>query len=179
MITILGVDIAFRNMGLATMTYDGKSLNVVKLKLVTTEKSPNKQALVSNDDLRCARELRGALLAEMWGCDMVMAEIPTGSQSARASWTLGISTGVLSTIDLPMIEVSATEGKLASVGKKTASKQSMIDWAYNKYPKAEWLTTRRKGSWELVLANEHLADAIAAVHAGIKKQEFKLIQMGQ
>ena len=60
------------------------------------------------------------------------------------------------------------ETKLATVGTRTASKAEMISWATDLYPKAPWI---KRGA-KFTLANEHLADALAVGHAGVKTDQF-------
>jgi hypothetical protein len=69
--------------------------------------------------------------------------------------------------------VTPTEVKLAATGNKNASKQEMIDWAVEAHPEASWLRHKRKGVMELTAANEHLADALAAIYAGVLTDQFK------
>lgn len=65
--------------------------------------------------------------------NMVVVEVPVGSQSARSMASYGICIGILASITKPMIQVTPTEVKMATVGSKTASKQDMIDWATSAY----------------------------------------------
>ncbi|GAL23016.1 hypothetical protein JCM19235_1317 [Vibrio maritimus] len=104
--------------------------------------------------------------------NMVVVEVPVGSQSARSMASYGICIGILASITKPMIQVTPTEVKMATVGSKTASKQDMIDWATSAYPDADWLTVTRKGKKVITAKNEHLADSIAAVHAAILTDQF-------
>ena len=81
--------------------------------------------------------------------------------------------GVLSSITKGLIQVTPTEVKLAACGKKTATKAEMITWAATLYPKVNWYSRKLHGVETLTNKNEHVADAIAAVHAGIKTEQFK------
>jgi hypothetical protein len=50
----------------------------------------------------------------------------------------------------------------------------MIEWAVAKHPDAPWL--RRGG--KLIAKNEHLADAVASIYAGLKTAQFaSVLQM--
>ena len=82
----------------------------------------------------------------------------------------GICVGILANSALPLIQVDPSEVKLATVGNRTASKADMIAWAVGLYPDADWLQDR---SGSLIAANEHLADAVASIHAGMKTSEFR------
>lgn len=175
---ILGIDAAFSSMGLARMFVEsrgGHIVDVQSLRLVCTEGQHKKEVRKSSDDLRRACELRAALIKESQGALIAMAEVPSGSQSSRASWSLGIAVGILAGCPIPLVQVSQLEVKLASVGKRTASKDEMIEWARSLYPHANWLTHRGK----LTKSNEHLADAIATVHAGVRTDAFRLICSAQ
>lgn len=176
-INVLGMDPSLNNTGLAVCEVDvehGVLTRVIDLHLASTENRAGKRVRKNSDDLRRAREVlkAAALLIKKHQCRLVMAEVPTGTQSARGSISNGICIGILAAIPRPLIEVSPTEVKLATVGKKTASKQDMIDWAVTAYPNAPWLRRKYKGQMELLKTNEHLADATAAVQAGIETEQF-------
>lgn len=176
-IKVLGIDMAFENMGLVFAEVDVMTCEVVSvtgLKLVKTQKGKDsKQVRKSSDDLRRARELHQAIVEASRGVGLAMAEVPGGSQSARAAKTLGIATGVLASVQCPLIEVSPDEVKLASVGSKTASKEDMRQWAHEKFPSAGWITRKLKGEFVPTNDNEHLADALAAIYAGVQTPAFK------
>lgn len=72
-----------------------------------------------------------------------------------------------------MIQVTPNEVKLAACKKKTASKAEMIEWATSHFPDAPWLTHKSKGELILSSKNEHLADALGAIVAGTKTDQFK------
>ena len=127
----------------------------------------------NSDDLRCARELITAIRKATKDCVLCVAEVPVGTQSARAAWSLGIALCTLGTIDKPLIEVTPSEVKLSTVGKKTASKTEMIGWAMDQHPRLDWKVRKVKGVFKPVAANEHMADAIAAIYAGVYSEQFK------
>ncbi|WP_218958956.1 RuvC family protein [Salinimonas marina] len=107
------------------------------------------------------------------GVNLAFVEIPVGSQSARAMASYGICVGLLASIQIPIIQVTPAEVKIAATGSKTATKNEMIHWAVSQYSDADWLTTRRGGQDVVTNKNEHLADAVAAVHAGVKTDTFQ------
>lgn len=84
----------------------------------------------------------------------------------------GICIGIISAIQLPLIQVTPAEVKMVT-GHKNATKAQMIDWAVTNYPHDQWLTQKRNGVVTYVGKNEHLADALAAVHAGIDTDQFQ------
>jgi Holliday junction resolvasome RuvABC endonuclease subunit len=176
-IKVLGLDGAKANFGIATMVYDMDTggLDVEDLLLVETEKTKSKQVRVSSDNLRRCREIAEAVRDKTIGCVVAFGEVPTGGQSADACMAFGMVIGIYASLTIPMIEVSPAETKLATVGTRTASKEEMIEWAYERYPNAPWLLTKRQGVMVPIAKNEHLADACAVVHAGIKTQEFQKV----
>lgn len=173
-IHVVGIDAAFTHMGFARVSIDTNANRIVslhRLRLVSTDGQHKKEVRKSSDDLRRARELHLAINAECRRAFVAMAEIPSGSQSSRASWALGIAVGILASCPVPLIQVSQLEVKLASVGRKTASKDEMISWAMKHHPHMDWLLSKGKP----VKANEHLADALATIYAGMRTDSFKLL----
>jgi Holliday junction resolvasome RuvABC endonuclease subunit len=178
-IKVIGIDPAFANIGLALGEVDVGSgrVNIRDLHLIRTEaEKVNKKVVRKNsDDLRRAREnitaLRGVI--DAYDPSFVFAEVPTGAQSARASWTLGIAVGMLGAVTKPMIEVLPREVKIAT-GLKHPDKEDMIEWAMKQHPQAPWVMQKRGGVLQSVKgSNEHLADAVAVIHAGVATEEFK------
>lgn len=174
-IKLLGVDAAFANFGMASVSYDllTGAIEVQKLHLIKTDKQTGKTVRKNSDDLRRAREINRAFTEIAAQHNLVLAEVPAGAQNANAAWALAIVVGILACSERPMVEVSPTEVKLASVGKKTATKQEMIEWAVGKHPEAEWLRRTVKGEVVLMNDNEHLADALAVIYAGTKTEQFR------
>jgi hypothetical protein len=182
LITIAGIDPSLRNWALAKGTYDVEKdeLRMHGIRLQETALATGKTVRKSSDYLRRAGDL--ALATNIWirDCAVVCAEIPTGSQSASGSMSNGICVGVMSWIGLTgdfrgsLIQVDPSEVKRSAVGSKNASKLEMIEWASELYPDLNWL---RQGK-RLIAKNEHMADAIAAIHAGISTPEFRsMVQM--
>jgi len=175
-IKILGMDPAFRNFGMAKANINPKTLIYLPydLKLIQTEKNAENKS-VAEDVIRRVKYIRSISEDYCAGTDICIAEIPTGGgKSANAIKAMSYAT-VLSVIDhkIPLIHVTPREVKLATVGKATATKEEMIEWAYSKWPDLNWPKKKSKGGLELVTGKcEHLADAIAAIEAGTQKQEF-------
>lgn len=173
-IKIVAFDPALSNMGIALMNYDietGK-LALERLKLVQTEPTKHKQVRKSSDDYFRARTLFEEMVLACQGRALAIAEIPTGTQSSRGAMSNGISIGVMAGCPIKLIEVNYSEVKMAAIGKKTATKAEMIDWAMEKYPHPDWLIRKVKGQMTPIADNEHLADACAIAEAGIKTPEF-------
>lgn len=174
-IKIIGIDPALNNFGLAQATLDLDTLDIRidKLMLPQTGSENAKTVRKNSDDLRRAKILYDNMVEACKGASFAIAEVPVGSQSARAMASYGICVGVLAGCPIPLIQVMPSEVKLAAVGYKTATKDEMIEWAMNKYPYANWLMRKSKGAMVPINDNEHLADAVAAIEAGIKTEQFK------
>jgi len=174
-IRVVGVDAAFRNFGIVAATVNSETLaiNVMAMELFKTDGQAGKTVRKNSDDIRRARIILKGFHEYANVAAVAIAEVPTGTQSARASWTLGITVGILAACPVPLIEVTPSEVKLASVGNKTASKSEMIKWAHDKHPEASWLKRKLKGEYVLLNENEHLADALASIYAGVQSQQFQ------
>lgn len=89
----------------------------------------------------------------------------------------GICVGVLGSLraqGIPFFEVTAKEVKMASVGNEQATKGQMINWATSKHPEAPWPKVKKKGVVTVSAAQaEHMADATAAIYAGLAGQPFQ------
>jgi len=154
-INVVGFDPAFTNWGIA-------------LHLIAT--APMQKVLKSTDRLRRAKEIKNGIVAsQKVHPQVIFSEIPTGSQSAVAAFGLGIAMGILASIDIPVIQILPHETKLATGLTKKASKQAMIDWAVEMYPNLNWPTNKHG----VMKKSEHLADALAVIHAGVKSDQFQ------
>lgn len=166
---VTGIDAAFAHFGMCVADIEGTTIKPIELLLLSTEGQDKKVVRKSSDDLRRAKELIIPFHRFCSSSVIAFAEVPHGSQSARASWSLGIAVGVLASCPIPMIQVSALEVKMATVGRKNASKDDMIQWATSLYPGLNWIRCRGR----ITNANEHLADSVATIHAGVKTNEYK------
>lgn len=175
--TVIGIDAAFANTGIAIARYDlaNDEIHLNELRLIHTEadKANKKVVRKNSDDLRRASEVITGLNQAIKDADPAFAfcEVPFGAQSARAAWALGISVGLIAYVNskVSLIQVTPKEVKEV-VDTKFPDKAQMIAWAVDKYPDANW--PKRAGK---VVAGkaEHMADAVAAIHAGVKTDEFK------
>jgi Holliday junction resolvasome RuvABC endonuclease subunit len=174
-IPIGSIDPSLRNVGLVRglVRLDDLAINIERIYLIETEKLTTKSVRQNSDDLRRAKWAHDGIAEWMHGAAIVFAEVPVGSQSARAMCSYGVCIGLLAAIKPALIQVQPTEVKMAAVGTKTASKQEMIEWATGLYPRLNWYRSTRKGVTTFGDKNEHMADAIAAVHAGVRTDEFK------
>jgi Holliday junction resolvasome RuvABC endonuclease subunit len=172
-IKIAAFDPAMRNWGMAALHYTPgyEVFEVVRLELQRTESEAGKKVRKSSDDLRRATECHNAAFRFAEWADVIVAEAPEGTQSARSAFSNGMSIGLLAALGMtrPLFTVDPYQPKKIATGRKTATKDEMIAWAISLYPTAPWL--RYRG--EIVAANEHLADAMAIAHAAVKTPEFR------
>lgn len=172
---VVGIDIGLRNTGFAKATLDLNTMELVidDLILIQTESSKTKEVRKNSDDMRRAKIIHDAVQLHTKDSSFAIAEIPTGSQVYRAAFGFGICIGVLSGCPIPIIQVQPTEVKLATVGKKNATKDEMIAHAVKTHPEARWLMRKLKGELVLVNDNEHLADAVSVIYAGLLSDQFR------
>lgn len=170
-IEIIGFDPSLTNWGIAKAILNLETLEVkiTDISLISTKKEKKRGIRVSSDRLRRGQELAYGVGQAIQNTKIIFSEVPTGSQSASSAFGLGIATGLLSAIPFPIIQILPVETKLIATGKKTATKAEMIEWAMKLYPDLPWFHFRNKPS----LKNEHIADAIAVIHAGLKTDQFK------
>lgn len=178
-IRVVGQDPSLRNWGLAvgTLNLETGSIQIDRLSLICPVFSTGKQVRQNSQDLEASYQLYQGAIAATKGAHAVFVEVPVGSQSARAMASYGICVGVLGALranGIPFFEVTPTEVKLAGAGKKTASKQEMIEWARAKHPEANWPTYKKHNVVHVTESQaEHQADAIAAIYAGLACNAFK------
>lgn len=178
-IRVVGQDPSLRNWGLAvgTLNLETKKLTIDLLNLTNPELHKGKQVRQNSSDLESAFQLYKGAIAAAEGAHAVFVEVPVGSQSARAMASYGVCVGVLGALranGIPFFEVTPTEVKLAGPGNKTATKQEMIQWAMAKHPEANWPMYKQNGASIVSEAKaEHMADAVAAIYAGISCNAFQ------
>jgi Holliday junction resolvasome RuvABC endonuclease subunit len=174
-IPVLGMDPSLRNWGLSLSELDLTTgfLDTPHLQTICPIEQSGKQVRQNSKDLNIAEQLANAALTEAQKAKVIFVEVPVGSQSARAMASYGICVGVLGAIratGIPLIEVTPTEVKIAFTGNKLATKDQMIAKGLSLYPDANWPMHGGKISSAKA---EHVADAIAAIHAGVKTPSFQ------
>jgi len=182
---VLGIDPSLNNWGMANGLYDSNSgqIDIENLELIQPVVPKGKQVRQNSKDLAAAEQLfRGTLdLVESIKPQAIFVEVPHGSQNARSMVSYGICAGVLASLratGTPFFELTATEVKVHAIGDKKATKQQMIDWAQSKHPAAPWPHYKQNGQQVLSTAKaEHLADAIATIHAGVESQAFRQLTL--
>lgn len=174
---VMGIDPSLRNTGMALAEVDlttGK-ITPVAIDMVQTKAADKTKLQRQNsaDLVSCRTTYRGvqARIAD-WKPNIITGEVPGGAQDARAALSFGMSIMLLASVPGPIIEVTPSEVKLASAGKKTATKPEMIAWAHAKAPALLWNTHKKKGETILNADNEHMADALAAIYACVETTQF-------
>lgn len=171
-----GFDPSMSNFGMVKGVYQD-SLSFSHFQLTQSEPSKIKTVRKNSDDLERARKLHQAMQSFFADVDVVCVEIPVGSQSARAMCSYGMCIGILASLDKPLIQVTPTQLKQVVTGRNSGTKKEMIDWAMHRHPEIDWFMRKEKGELIPANKNEHLADAIAAIYAGMLTDEFKLLTL--
>ena len=179
-IRVVGMDPSLRNWGIAKGVFIPGSvsrLHLEEVDVINPVLPTGKQVRQNSLDLESAKQLCAATLKAVQGAQAIFVEIPVGSQSARAMCAYGVCIGVLGALraqGIPFTEVTPTEVKMASAGKKTATKLEMIQWAMNQHPEANWPRYKQNGVVKVSEAKaEHMADATAAIYAGMACNSFQ------
>lgn len=182
-IRILGCDPSFSNWGMAGGEYNPvtRSLHIHWLDVIQPVIEKSKQTRQNSIDLQRAKQLSKGFIDRIKTVDVITAEVPHGSQSARAMASYGVCIGILGTVAntrVPLIEVNALETRKVITGKKEATKAQAIAWAMAKHPEAPWPTKTVKGVTSVIDSKaEHMADAIAAIYAAMETDTFKTMAM--
>lgn len=178
-IRVVGFDPSMRNWGVAKgiICMDQGVLHLDHVAVIQPVLPTGKQLRQNSQDLEAAFQLCSGALDHAKGAQAIFVEVPVGSQNARAAAGYGLCVGILGALratGIPFFEVTPTEVKMVSVGKKTATKAEMIDWAMKQHPEANWPTYKQNG--ELLVSEakaEHMADATGAIYAGVRTNSFK------
>lgn len=187
-IQVCGFDPSLTHWGIAkaTLDLDTAELSTPYLCVINPEDLKGKQVRNNSKDLYRAEQLAKAAFEYAQESSVVFVEVPHGSQSARAMTSYGVCIGILAALrakGVSIIEVTATENKQVFTGDKNATKDQMINQAVLYYPDANWPRHQRDGkagktawkSGDLKNVAEHMADAIAAIHAGCATKEFEAL----
>ena len=176
-IKVIGADPSTANFGIAIASVDVLTgeYSIDDLMLIKTEPETKKGVRKDSDDLRRARVVHEAFVEACKDASMVISEIPFTDPRGYASsnFNAGLVTGVLASSPIPIIQVFPQEVKMAFCGSRHAAKEEMIAEAIARFPNAPWLLTKRGGKMVPTKANEHLADACAAINCGLQSDQFK------
>lgn len=176
-IRILGIDPALANVGMCIGEVDlaTAAWSVVDVRLLqTTGAGKAKEVRKNSDDLRRVRELHEGIhgYIKQWAPTLAVGEVPFGAQDARAAFSFGVATALLAGLPMPLIEVLPGEVQKTTLGYRGKDKEAIIAWATEKWPDLPWKRRMFKGVNRLTNDNEHMADACAILHTGLKTQQF-------
>ena len=178
-IRVVGFDPSLRSWGIAKGIFNrsDRSLQIHEVSVINPILPTGKQVRQNSLDLESAKQLCKAAMDAAKDAQAIFVEVPVGSQSARAMASYGICVGVLGALrasGIPFFEVSPTEVKVAGPGFANAKKQEMIQWAMAAHPEANWPMYKQNGKDMLSEAKaEHMADATAAIYAGLSCNSFQ------
>jgi hypothetical protein len=175
------MDPSMRNWGTAEaiLDLDTGVLTTPVLSLCSPQDIKGKQVRQNSNDLHLARVLYEHALCVARRSKVIFVECPVGSQSASGMKAYGICVGILGALRAEgheIVEVTAFEVKESFTGLKNASKAQMIAQGVADYPDANWPRQERNGArhrkGDLKNEAEHVADALAAIHAGVRTPMF-------
>jgi crossover junction endodeoxyribonuclease RuvC len=183
-IPILGIDPGFANCGYAVvlLTPDG-ALKPMNMGVFNTDKSTAKRnVLASDDNVRRAREisrfLRDLLRNGPHGlvravCAETMSFPRNASTSAKMALCWGVTASLAEEFDLPVLQASPQQLKLAVAGDKSASKED-VKKALEKQFGRQVLTKLCEET--TASKQEHLFDALGAVVACRDSEVLRLVR---
>ena len=163
MTRVLGFDPSLRNWGFAACIWENSTGLVIQntgtISVKSEETKPNKR------DMHDAQMLFSNVhhLLKTFAPDVVVAEIPIGSQNANGMKGYAICITILAIIKqmgIPIIEISPYDLKRV-VGSTTASKKDVVNWVNKQHPN---LLPTHRGQLN-ISQSEHIADAIVAIYA--------------
>lgn len=169
----MGFDPSFRNWGVVIATYNTVTKETTPVKLILLETPSKEKGIPSNEaDYNRIKPLINSLLllVKEHRPEFIIAEYPIGSQSARAMYGYAVCVTMMGVINvgfgIPIYKVTPREVKVYATGNPEATKNDMIKWATDLHPTLNW---PRHGKNITVTKAEHLADALASLHAGLAK----------
>lgn len=175
-IPVLGMDPSLTHWGLASAELDLITgiLTTPFIQVIEPKDLEGKQIRVNSNDLYRSEQLSTGILPFCQKAKAIFVEVPVGSQSARAMASYGICVGILSMVramGIQIIEVTAKDVKKTLTGNANATKQQMIDHAWENYPQANWPLDLKTG--KPLKKSEHMADAIGSIYAGVNTPTFQ------
>ena len=138
----------------------------------TTPDIKKKRIRKSDDRIRRSEEIISRLynLVDAYKVELILSEIPHGSQNSQAAVMIGIVIGILTTLsfsrNIPLETYSEQDAKRALLGKKAATKDDVIE-AISKLYEVDWTNTK--------YIDESIADALA-IH-NVALQQSQLLKM--
>lgn len=146
---------------------------ILEVGAIKTTPSPQKLRVRKGDDrMRRVRVINWELLRviQEHGVELLLCELPSGSQSASAAFMIGVVSGVMQTLadclGIPVEWFSEAEAKKAVAGKRNASKEE-IKRIINSLYEVPWSGVKWK--------DEAVSDALAIYYtASMQSEIFRL-----
>jgi len=164
---ILTNDPSFTAWGWAIL--DGRG-NIIKSGCIKTAPETKKRRIrVSDDRTRRTEDITKYLLTliRSYNVTYLLSEAPHGSQNASAAVMIGIVIGVLvgisETLNIPIEWYSEQDSKKCLLGKKSATKDDVIE-AIDRLYEIDWTKTK--------YIDEAVADAMAVHHVATKQSQI-------
>ena len=159
---VLALDVSFAATGYAVVSaYGSTPEQVLDYGCIVTKRDGNRIS-IAHDDVRRVALMAGELqsLVERWVPTLIVAELPSWSQSASGAKAQGVSLGVLGALriftDTPCIWIDPLDTKAAATGQKKGSKEdvqaAVLGW---------WPDLRFRNN----VQREAVCDALAALKA--------------
>lgn len=181
-IIAMGLDGSIQNFGIAVCEIDLDSKTILRVEhlLLSKTKKDGKAKRAEDDFKRFAThyyQIRGMIWD--YGVEYIFGEIPAGAKDARAAFAFGGVTAILGVLsyDKHVTTVTPREVKIAATGLPHADKDDIIAAMYDAFPDANWILSKRSNAMDiqtlegeyLTNDNEHLADALGIILAGMTK----------
>lgn len=177
-IPVIGFDPSLTHWGWvkAHAKLDG-TFEVVDMGIIETNNEDTKKGVrLESDNLKRSKELYEGMVEVCDGQAMAITELPLFNSYIKGAQGLarsGIVVGILGACPIPIIQVFPKNVKMLAVGSKNADKTEIVDWAVRKFPDAPWRYRTLRGKQVLKNDNEHIADAVAIINAGLQTEQFK------
>lgn len=167
---VVGIDPSYRNWGMCKGEYSKGQLHIDTFELVQIKNIP--QVKRQNEkDFYVFSQLYKHAKAFTEDADIIIAEIPTGSQSSRAMVSYAGCIAVLAALQAEgrhLIGVTPNQVKKV-LNNPYATKEEIITWVLGQHPYVQLPTHHNRIA---TTKAEHLCDSIVAIHAAILAGEL-------
>lgn len=157
LLNVLSFDPSLSNWGIAYIQYSPDTFDVIATDIIQTKPIKKSKLSKAQQDLLRIDELYAGIQLCLEDVDVIVIELPIGSQTARAAVGYGACLALVASLPLPRLYVSPGQVKKV-VGKHTTTKEEIIEWVDNLHP-ATLHPTKSKA--------EHQADAVVAAYAAL------------
>lgn len=178
LLKVAGLDPSMSNWGIAIGELDliEGYLTINEIHVIHPSKHKNTKLTQNVKDVLLAQDLYKDNMHILSDVDIIFAELPVGSQSARAMASYGICLGIVGALNVSLgieaIKVTPMDVKKV-VGNNNPSKLDIIEWVMTNQPEVDFPTYKQKGVTYISAAKaEHMADAVVAIYAGCKQKPF-------